>query len=83
MVGDILDDVEAGRRAGCRTVLLDNGHETVWRRSALRSPDLLAADLDEAARLILCAQRRRRPYFTTSRSKPVTIRLIEEIKNGA
>jgi D-glycero-D-manno-heptose 1,7-bisphosphate phosphatase len=53
LVGDILDDIEAGRRAGCRTVLLDNGHETVWRRSALRQPDFLAADLDEAARLII------------------------------
>jgi histidinol-phosphate phosphatase family protein len=28
MVGDILDDIEAGRRAGCRTILLDNAHET-------------------------------------------------------
>ena len=53
LVGDILDDVEAGRRAGCRTVLLDNGHETIWRRSALRQPDFLAADLEEAARLII------------------------------
>src|SRR5262249_17961086 len=32
MVGDILDDIEAGRRAGCRTVLIDNGNETEWRR---------------------------------------------------
>src|SRR6185295_18935494 len=30
MVGDILDDVEAGARAGCRTVLIDNGNETEW-----------------------------------------------------
>ena len=28
MIGDILDDVEAGRRAGCRSVLLDVGNET-------------------------------------------------------
>ncbi|MGZ5977417.1 MAG: D-glycero-alpha-D-manno-heptose-1,7-bisphosphate 7-phosphatase, partial [Isosphaeraceae bacterium] len=35
-VGDILDDVETGHRAGCRTVLVDNGHETQWRRSPLR-----------------------------------------------
>ncbi len=52
LIGDILDDIEAGRRAGCRTVHLDNGHETEWRRSALRRPDLVAADLAEAARLI-------------------------------
>lgn len=51
-VGDILDDVEAGRRAGCRTVLIDNGNETEWERSPLRWPDLVARDLAEAAWLI-------------------------------
>jgi histidinol-phosphate phosphatase family protein len=55
LVGDILDDVEAGRRAGCRTVLLDNGHETQWQWGPARRPDRVAADLDEAARLILAA----------------------------
>jgi len=53
MVSDILDDVEAGRRAGCRTILLNVGHETAWRRSALRRPDHLAPDLGQAARLIV------------------------------
>jgi histidinol-phosphate phosphatase family protein len=55
MVGDILNDVEAGRRAGCRTVLLDNGNETEWLRPPQRRPDFVAADLAEAARLILAA----------------------------
>ena len=54
-LGDILDDVEAGRRAGCRTVLIDNGNETEWVRSPLRWPDVIAADLDEAARRIVGA----------------------------
>jgi D,D-heptose 1,7-bisphosphate phosphatase len=58
LVGDILDDVEAGRRAGCRTVLLDNGHETEWRRTPLRTPDRTAKHLHEAAQLILSAQGR-------------------------
>jgi len=49
MVGDILDDVEAGRRAGCRSVLLDVGHETEWRLSPLRTPHHRAADLLAAA----------------------------------
>jgi D-glycero-D-manno-heptose 1,7-bisphosphate phosphatase len=53
MVGDILDDIEAGHRAGCRTVLMDVGNETVWRRSPLREPDHRAPDLREAARVIL------------------------------
>ena len=53
MVGDILDDVEAGRRAGCRTVLLDVGSETEWRVSPLRTPTLRARDLAHAAHSIL------------------------------
>lgn len=39
MVGDILDDVEAGNRSGCRTVLLDNGNETEWQSGPYRQPD--------------------------------------------
>lgn len=57
MIGDILDDVQAGGAAGCRTVLLDNGHETEWRRSPEREPDLIAPDLAAAARAILSCRR--------------------------
>ncbi len=53
MVGDILDDVEAGRRAGCRTVLIDNGHETAWVDGPLRRPHRRAPDLPRAAQLIV------------------------------
>jgi histidinol-phosphate phosphatase family protein len=53
MIGDILDDVEAGRRAGCRSVLLDVGNETEWRLSPLREPQHRAADLLDAARHIV------------------------------
>ncbi|MBE0475915.1 MAG: HAD family hydrolase [Coriobacteriia bacterium] len=53
MVGDILDDVEAGRRAGCRTVLLCNGGETEWRFDRWRLPDAFALDLGRAARAVL------------------------------
>jgi phosphoglycolate phosphatase-like HAD superfamily hydrolase len=49
MVGDILDDVEAGRRAGCRTCLIDNGNETQWKGGAAREPHVVAADLAAAA----------------------------------
>src|SRR5690606_16490855 len=55
MVGDILDDVEAGRRAGCRTVLLDVGHETEWRAGPLRRPHHMAPDLPAAVEVILRA----------------------------
>ncbi|HEX8404224.1 MAG TPA: HAD family hydrolase [Duganella sp.] len=61
MIGDILDDVEAGRRAGCRTILIDNGNETVWRRSPLRWPTWSAPDLDAAAQFVAAAQSASRP----------------------
>jgi histidinol-phosphate phosphatase family protein len=53
MVGDILNDVEAGHRAGCRGVLLDVGHETLWHFTPLRQPRYRAKDLLDAARFIL------------------------------
>jgi histidinol-phosphate phosphatase family protein len=56
-VGDILDDVEAGHRAGCRTVLVDNGHETQWQRSPLRWPHHVATSLEGAALRIIAADR--------------------------
>lgn len=49
MIGDILNDVEAGCRAGCRTVLINNGNETEWTLSPHRMPDLIACDLYHAA----------------------------------
>jgi histidinol-phosphate phosphatase family protein len=52
-IGDILDDVEAGNRAGCRTILIENGNETEWRAGAMRAPCCRAADLHEAARIAL------------------------------
>jgi D,D-heptose 1,7-bisphosphate phosphatase len=57
MVGDILDDVEAGQRASCRTVLLDVGGETEWRPGPGRQPHHVAGDLWEAARLIAASPR--------------------------
>jgi D-glycero-D-manno-heptose 1,7-bisphosphate phosphatase len=54
MIGDILDDVEAGRAAGCRTILVRAGSET-----AVGSPtpqtDRVARDLASAAEAILMA----------------------------
>jgi D-glycero-D-manno-heptose 1,7-bisphosphate phosphatase len=52
MIGDILDDIEAGRRAGCRTILLDNGNETEWRLGEARRPHYVAHDLSQAAAII-------------------------------
>jgi histidinol-phosphate phosphatase family protein len=52
MVGDILDDIEAGRRAGCRTILVDNGNETEWRGGEQRCPDYVVRDLAQAGAII-------------------------------
>ncbi|RJG11380.1 D-glycero-alpha-D-manno-heptose-1,7-bisphosphate 7-phosphatase [Massilia cavernae] len=52
MIGDILHDIEAGNRAGCRTLLIDNGNETEWRLGARRIPTRMARDLYAAAVLI-------------------------------
>ncbi len=52
LIGDILDDVEAGRRAGCAALLLNNGGETEWRSGPKRLPDRIARDLPQAARII-------------------------------
>ena len=53
MVGDTLDDIEAGRRAGCRALLLDTGGETEWRHSPLRTPHSRCAGWEAVTPLIL------------------------------
>jgi len=53
LIGDILDDVEAGHRAGCHTILVDNGHETEWRPGPGRNPDFVVPTLEEAAAIVL------------------------------
>jgi D-glycero-D-manno-heptose 1,7-bisphosphate phosphatase len=53
MVGDRWRDIEAGRRAGCQTVLIGNGYN-----EELKSPpDAQVASLGEAAEWILTQQR--------------------------
>jgi D-glycero-D-manno-heptose 1,7-bisphosphate phosphatase len=53
MIGDILDDIEAGHSAGCRAALLLNGGERQWHLTSLRRPELYADDLADAADKIL------------------------------
>ncbi|MBO0699164.1 MAG: HAD family hydrolase [Zavarzinella sp.] len=59
MVGDILNDVEAGRRARCRTVLIDNGNETEWVPGPDREPHYRVRDLAEATRVIMHERHRK------------------------
>jgi D-glycero-D-manno-heptose 1,7-bisphosphate phosphatase len=54
-LGDILDDVEAGNRAGCRTVLVDIGSES--RPTTLqRTPDFVARDTARALALVAAVE---------------------------
>jgi D-glycero-D-manno-heptose 1,7-bisphosphate phosphatase len=59
MVGDTLDDVEAGQRAGCHTILYDSGGETRWRTGPLRRPEARHTDWDEVVHTVLAAHRMR------------------------
>ena len=49
LIGENLDDIEAGKRAGCRTVLLDASAATGEGSEGLRAPDIVAPNLLEAA----------------------------------
>ena len=53
IIGDVLDDVEAGRRVGCKSILVDVGNETAWRMSPLREPHHRCTDFLSAAELIV------------------------------
>lgn len=57
LVGDILKDVETGKKAGCRTILVDNKNSTEWFYDHYREPDYQVEDLLEAARIIVSQNR--------------------------
>ncbi len=52
MIGDILNDIEAGNRAGCKTILINNGNETEWLMNDIRKPTHIVNDMNEAASYI-------------------------------
>jgi D-glycero-D-manno-heptose 1,7-bisphosphate phosphatase len=56
MIGDILNDVEAGNRAGCQTILIDNGNETEWLPGLYRIPAFTCKTINQAAKNILIKQ---------------------------
>ena len=57
MIGDILNDVEAGNRAGCKSILINNGNETEWVPGSNRVPEYFAKDLADAAKFILASNK--------------------------
>lgn len=53
MIGDSDDDIEAGRRAGCRTVLLRPGSDTSASQTRLRMPHRRCTEWDEVVHEVL------------------------------
>ena len=53
MIGDILNDVEAGKRSNCKTILIDNGNETEWIWNKHRIPHYMVNHLKAAAEIVL------------------------------
>jgi len=53
MIGDILNDVEAGNRAGCKSILLNTGNETEWQNGYFRKPAYIADHISQAAEFII------------------------------
>ena len=76
MVGDTLDDIEAGRRAGCRTLLLNTGGETEWRRSPLRTPHARCTRWEAVTPLILADRSGLHGRCVNSLDDPVRLRRI-------
>ena len=60
MIGDILNDIEAGHRAGCKSIMINNGNETEWKSSHLRIPQALVPHIDAAAAYIIEIEGRKR-----------------------
>jgi D-glycero-D-manno-heptose 1,7-bisphosphate phosphatase len=52
LIGDSDVDIEAGRRAGCRTILVTHS-ESAHRRAGCSEPDERASDLSDAAAIIM------------------------------
>lgn len=57
MIGDLLDDVEAGWRAGCRTALIAMHSDQIPPADGVRHPDIVACSFDDAAARIVASSR--------------------------
>lgn len=53
MIGDILHDIEAGNRAGAKTILFDSGYETEWKLGEHRYPDFIVHEFSDVVDIVL------------------------------
>ncbi|MDX1664729.1 MAG: HAD family hydrolase [Candidatus Promineifilaceae bacterium] len=67
-VGDFLSDIEAGRRAGCRTVLVTSEDEMPRELTPERLPHAVVEDLHQAARVIIALDELRQRKCNSHRS---------------
>jgi D-glycero-D-manno-heptose 1,7-bisphosphate phosphatase len=51
-IGNVLNDVEAGLRAGCRTILINNSDEIEREFNSYRNPNYIVPDLYTASHII-------------------------------
>lgn len=52
IIGDTLSDIEAGKKVGTKTMLINNGNETEWVFNKNRFPDFMVDNFKQAADII-------------------------------
>ncbi|MBI5667904.1 MAG: HAD family hydrolase [Chloroflexi bacterium] len=67
MIGDILADTEAGKRADCRTVLIEKPYDPVIHLTDQNRPDFIVRSWHEATRVILARRAAQsRPFMSST-----------------
>ena len=71
MVGDTYRDIESGKRAGCRTILVNSPATPAVKEYTDPEPDCTAVNIKEAANIIkMCVRDGRMPYKVASSNPP-------------
>jgi HAD superfamily hydrolase (TIGR01662 family) len=69
MIGDILNDVETGNRAGCRSILVNKNDSADGEADSIRKPAYKTADFADAARHIIAVDTKPEKRKRSSRKK--------------
>jgi D-glycero-D-manno-heptose 1,7-bisphosphate phosphatase len=67
MIGDSYRDIEAGRRAGCKTILINSPAKPVTKNPTDSEPDRQAVNIREAVNIIRMFERQPQPETGTSK----------------
>lgn len=70
-IGDRLDGIEAGYRAGCETILVNDGNETEWQTGEMRTPHYVVDDFDQASLLVFRSDALQAVPLTPANEHPV------------